>query len=53
MGIPGWVLLGLATIAYSILLVVFSDTVKHVIQHCHIQHKETTAIVLTVYPVSE
>ncbi|XP_063877542.1 LOW QUALITY PROTEIN: organic solute transporter subunit alpha-like [Scylla paramamosain] len=51
MGTPGWVLLGLATIATSILLAVFFDTVKHVIRYCHVQHKETTAIVLTVYPV--
>lgn len=51
MGTSGWVLLGLATIAYAVLLVVFVDTVKHVIRYCHIQHKETTAIVLSVYPV--
>ncbi|XP_050711891.1 organic solute transporter subunit alpha-like [Eriocheir sinensis] len=51
MGLGGWALLGLATITYVTLLVVFTDTVIHVIKYCHVQYKETTAIVLTVYPV--
>ncbi|XP_042221393.1 organic solute transporter subunit alpha-like isoform X2 [Homarus americanus] len=51
MGIAGWCLLGMATVAFLVLLVMYIDTVTHVIQHCHVPHKETTAIVLTVYPV--
>ncbi|KAK3863923.1 hypothetical protein Pcinc_030339 [Petrolisthes cinctipes] len=44
-------MLGLATVALILLVLLFTDTVIHVIRQRRIVFKETTAIVLTVYPV--
>nr|XP_053652875.1 organic solute transporter subunit alpha-like isoform X2 [Cherax quadricarinatus] len=51
LGAAGWALLGLATVAFLALLLLYFDTASHVLRHCHARHKKTTAIVLTVYPV--
>ncbi|XP_071549540.1 organic solute transporter subunit alpha-like [Panulirus ornatus] len=51
LGVAGWVLLGLATVALISLLGLFFDTASHVINFCHTRHKGTTTVVLTVYPV--
>ncbi|XP_037785110.1 uncharacterized protein LOC119580938 [Penaeus monodon] len=51
LGIAGWVLLGMATIAFVTLVGLLVDTLRHVVSHCHPRHKATTCVVLSVYPV--
>ncbi|XP_045583677.1 organic solute transporter subunit alpha [Procambarus clarkii] len=51
LGVSGWVLLALATVALLTLLLLYADTATYVLRYCPTRHKETTAIVLTVYPV--
>lgn len=51
LGVAGWVLLGLATVAFVTLVGLLVDTVRHVVRHCHPRHKATTCVVLSVYPV--
>ncbi|XP_068232978.1 organic solute transporter subunit alpha-like [Palaemon carinicauda] len=51
LGIAGWILLGLATLAFLVLLILFLDTVTYVLKYTQPRHKSTTAIVISVYPV--
>ncbi|KAK7077749.1 hypothetical protein SK128_026071, partial [Halocaridina rubra] len=50
LGVSGWILLGLATVAFLVLIWLYVDTVSFTSKNHPPRHKATTAIVLTVYP---
>ncbi|XP_064105882.1 organic solute transporter subunit alpha-like isoform X1 [Macrobrachium nipponense] len=51
LGIAGWMLVGFATAAFLLLIILYVDTLAYVIKYTQPRHKATTAIVLSVYPV--
>ncbi|CAL4082181.1 unnamed protein product, partial [Meganyctiphanes norvegica] len=51
LGLAGWLLLGVATVAFLAILIMFFELLAHVLKHTHKRHRSATVCVITVYPV--